>query len=358
MNHVIIHVFKASSSATSPVKIKKVVQDSILLRPLVKKHIFFLFGAKADCYKELTKKASLYFFQDKKLLIRSLKTYQNYRLIVHGLPFKSIFRDFLFAGIKLNYTAWINWGHGHSYSRREIIKKTLDMYIMPRLNSIIALTKYDEYLMTRLYKSNNIQFLPYRSESIQNLFHNNITSIKHSGCNVLLGVSAGKPQRHAVGIEYLSKLNLKDINVFSPLSYNINDENYIQSVIDVGQQKLGDHFNPVKKLMPIDEYVDFLRKMDMIILPSLKQNGLFNIYILLYLGKKIFVPEKSNIYISLTKLGLQVETLDSINNYSVTTEYDKDIQRKNKQIILDLFDLDKTAENMKLFYSKLCSTKK
>ena len=358
MNYLILHVFKTSSSATSPELIKQIIEDSELLRPLVEKHIFFLFGAKTDYYKELTKKASLYFFQDKNLLIRSLKTHQNYRLIVHGLPFKTIFRDFLFTGIKLNHAAWINWGHGHSYSRREIIKKTLDMYIMPRLNSIIALTKYDEYLMASLYKSKNIKFLSYRSESIQNLFHNNITSIKHSGCNVLLGVSAGKPQRHAVGIEYLSKLNLKDINVFSPLSYNINDENYIQSVIDVGQQKLGDHFNPVKKLMPIDEYVDFLRKMDMIILPSLKQNGLFNIYILLYLGKKIFVPEKSNIYISLTKLGLQVETLDSINNYSVTTECDKDIQRKNKQIILDLFDLDKTAENMKLFYSKLCSTKK
>jgi len=358
MNYVIIHFFKASSSATSPVIIEQILADSHLLRPLVEKHVFFIFGEKTDYYKELTKKASLFFFQDKNSLIQHLKTYQDYRLIVHGLPFKSIFKDFLFSGIKLKNISWVNWGHGHSYSRRELFKKLLDKYIMQKLNSIIALTKYDEYLMERLYKSNNVHFLPYRSESIQNLFHNSLTSIKHSGRNILLGVSAGKPQRHAVGIEYLSKLNLKDINVFSPLSYNINDENYIQSVIDVGQQKLGDHFNPVKKLMPIDEYVDFLRKMDMIILPSLKQNGLFNIYILLYLGKKIFVPEKSNIYISLTKLGLQVETLDSINNYSVTTEYDKDIQRKNKQIILDLFDLDKTAENMKLFYSKLCSTKK
>ena len=357
MNYVILHVFKSSSSATSPVIIEQILADSHLVRPLVEKHVFFLFGAKTDCYKELTKKASLYFFQDKNLLIRSLKTHQNYRLIVHGLPFKSIFRDFLFAGIKLNYTAWINWGHGHSYSRREIIKKTLDMYIKPRLNSIIALTKYDEYLMARLYKSNNVHFLPYRSESIQKLFDNSLTSIKHSGRNILLGVSAGKPQRHIVGIECLSKLDLKGINVYAPLSYNISDEKYIQSVIDEGQRKLGDHFNPVKKLMPIDEYVDFLRKMDMIILPSLKQNGLFNIYILLYLGKKIFVPEESNIYISLTKLGLQVETLESISNYSVITEYVKDIQRKNKQIILDLFDLDKTAKNLKLFYSKLCLIK-
>lgn len=358
MNIIVIHCFKASSSATSPELIKQIIEDSELLRPLVKKHVFFLFGEKTDYYNELAKKNSLYFFQDKNELIRRLKTYKNYRLIVHGVPFKSVFKHLLFGRVKLNHVAWINWGHGHSYSRRQPLKKLLDKYIMKKLHSIIALTKYDEYLMARLYKSKNIQFLPYRSETIQNLFHKNITSIKHSGRNVLLGVSAGKPQRHVVGIEYLSKLDLKGINVYTPLSYNIHDENYIQSVIDEGQQKLGDHFNPLKKLIPIDEYVVFLRKMDMIILPSLKQNGLFNIYILLYLGKKIFVPEKSNIYVSLTKLGLQVETLDSINNYSVITEYDKDMQRNNKQIILDLFNSDKAAENLKIFYTKLCSTRK
>lgn len=358
MNYVIIHVFKASSSATSPVIIKQILSDSHHVRSFVKKHVFFLFGDKSVYYEELAKKASLCFFQDKNSLIKHLEIYQDYRLIVHGLPFKSIFKDFLFSGIKLNNTVWINWGHGHSYSRRQLLKKLLDKYIMQKLNSIIALTKYDEYLMSSLYKSKNIQFLPYRSESIQKLFDNSLTSIKHSGRNILLGVSAGKPQRHIVGIDCLSKLDLKGINVYAPLSYNTSDEKYIQSVIDVGQQKLGDHFNPVQKLMPIDQYVDFLRKMDMVILPSLKQNGLFNVYILLYLGKKIFVSKDSNMYRSLTKLGFQLEILESINNNSVKKEFSKEIQILNKQIVLELFDIEKSAENLKLFYSKLCSTNK
>jgi dTDP-N-acetylfucosamine:lipid II N-acetylfucosaminyltransferase len=358
MIYVIIHVLKASSSATSPVIIKQILADSHHVRPLVKKHVFFVFGDKTGYYEELVKKASLCFFQDKKSLIQHLKTYQDYRLIVHGVPFNSIFKDFLFSGIKLKHISWINWGHGHSYSRRQLIKKYLDKYLMRKLNSIIALTKYDEYLIEKLYKSNNVHFLPYRSENIQKLFHNSLTSIKHSGRNILLGVSAGKPQRHSVGIECLSKLTLKDISVYAPLSYNTSDEKYIRSVIDEGHQKLGDSFYPLKALMPIDQYVDFLRNMDMIILPSLKQNGLFNVYILLYLGKKIFVSEKSNMFISLTKLGFQLETLETINNDSVVQDYPIEIQRMNKHIVLELFDLEKSAENLKLFYSKLCSTKK
>ena len=74
--------------------------------------------------------------------------------------------------------------------------------------------------------------------------------------------------------------------------------------------------------------------------------------------KKIFVSKDSNMYISLTKLGFQLEILESINNNSVKKEFSKEIQILNKQIVLELFDFEKSAENLKLFYSKLCSTNK
>ena len=354
MNCIFHHVFKASSYATSPMLISQIIDDSKYLDYNVKSHTFILLGKETSHYKVIRENGgTISFFNTEKALVDYMQTLLTPRIIIHGLPYKNIFKDLFFSKISLCNIAWINWGHGHNYSKRELFKKLLDKYLMSKLNEIITLSKYDEFEVSKVYKWSNVSFLPYRSNNISKLFEKEVLPVRHNGFNILLGVSGGIPQKHVYGMQLISKLNLKNNNIYCPLSYNNSDQKYINTIKEEGQKRFGDSFFALEDLMSTEKYVDFLRTIDILLLPSLKQNGLFNIYVLLFLGKKVFVPKKSNIYYSLTKIGLEIEALEDIDLINATEGYNESVKNKNKEILSKLFNHKKSIDDLNKFYKSL-----
>lgn len=351
----IVHVFKASSFATSPSLIYQICSDAKRNEMIFSNHAFVLFGTYSKQYEHLKEDNEMSFFDDANELTKFLMQSENNYIIVHGIPFKGIFRTFSSTGIQLSKVAWINWGHGHTYSRRHVFRKLSDKFLMKKLKGIIALTKHDEFLMNKVYNGCNIKFLPYRMSKMHRIFDNTSTLNHTTELKVLLGVSAGKPQCHIEGLRCLEKLDRTDFSVYCPLSYNNADKDYLATVKKKGVEIFGKRFVGLENLMPFEEYAEFLKKIDFLILPSLKQNGLFNIYLLLFFGKKIFVIKDSNIYYSLNNLGFKIETIDSLEfNAAIFEPYDLETQKHNRKLIVELLDDKKTIKRLVDFYSELC----
>lgn len=354
------HLFKAVSITTSPKLIKQILVDiSQISVEYLKNHTFIIFGQRTDHYNFLDDlKVNYSFFENSKELIKYLGNQNNSRIIIHGNPFNNIFSKLYFNRINLINVSWINWGHGHVYSKRRYLSYLLDRYLLSKFNAVIALTLQDLDMIKRSFPKTNSFFLPYKSKQIENILEKPVENNLSSSLKVMVGVSGGVPQRHLIGFEALKSLNVKDLIVYSPLSYNNQNMDYIATVKSKGRELFGDSFQPLEEVMKIEEYVTFLSELDALILPSYKQNGLFNIYVLLFMGKKIFVSRNSNLHNSLSRLGFKVEVIESISEKSLKTPYNKDIIECNRDVLKEMYEHEAKLAKWTLFYQALYKKRK
>lgn len=120
---------------------------------------------------------------------------------------------------------------------------------------------------------------------------------------ILLGNSGSVTNRH---IEALDKIKgcANISKVYCPLSYGGNKK-YYQKVIDYGKELLGDKFVPLTDFMQKEAYEEMLNSVDVGIFNYNRQEGLGNIWMLMFLGKTIYLNKDTSTGEFFDELGIK-----------------------------------------------------
>lgn len=115
------------------------------------------------------------------------------------------------------------------------------------------------------------------------------------GKNILLGNSASASCNHLDILSWLStSAALKAQQVICPLSYG--DSRYAASIKQAGMQLLPGNFQPLTDFMPLSQYLDLVSSCSHLIMNHVRQQGVGNILIMLYLGAMVFLREENPCY--------------------------------------------------------------
>jgi len=132
-----------------------------------------------------------------------------------------------------------------------------------------------------------------------------------NGNNILLGNSASYENNHLDVFGILSSVDLDFRKVLCPLNYG--DQRYGNAIAREGTRIFGDNFIPIRDFMPIKKYVSLVSSCSSVLMGHLRQQGLGNIIIMMYLGAKIFLDKQNPVYRFLKRNNAIVFSLDDFN---------------------------------------------
>jgi dTDP-N-acetylfucosamine:lipid II N-acetylfucosaminyltransferase len=152
------------------------------------------------------------------------------------------------------------------------------------------------------------------------------------GANILLGNSATYPNNHLDIFDLIKDLDFRG-NVICPLSYG--DDRYKQEVCKQGKKYLQNKFVALTDYMNVDEYVNVISSCSVVIMNHVRQQGLGNVVIMLYLGAKVFLRSENPMYNFFAEEGAVIYNIEELENNPTLIEQplnENDI-KINRQIL-------------------------
>ena len=133
--------------------------------------------------------------------------------------------------------------------------------------------------------------------------------------NILLGNSCDPNGNQIDAIHYLKKTLKENCEVYSFLSYG--DPKAKQWILGYGERELGVRFHPITDFMDKYSFVDFMNRMDVVMMFHNRQQAEGNIMTALSLGKPVFMKTQNPQFDMLKRMGvesvydvLQMHTVD------------------------------------------------
>ena len=137
--------------------------------------------------------------------------------------------------------------------------------------------------------------------------------LKKDNYKVLLGHNAGRAENHILNLKRLSKFKDNNIKIIMPLAYSV-EEGYLKEVkrcaIDIfGNNKV----EFIEHFMEYADYAKLIASVDIAIMDQEFSNGLGNLSLLMYFGKKIYINRNGNVAQSFNKNGIKCCYTDDIS---------------------------------------------
>lgn len=126
---------------------------------------------------------------------------------------------------------------------------------------------------------------------------------------ILLGNSADPTNNHVDGMMFIKKKLNDDYKLYTVLSYG--SELGKMWAMDCGNNLFGDNFYPIDDYMNRQEYLEFLNRMDVVVMYHNRQQAVGNIMTSLVLGKPVFMKSSNVVYQLLKEIG--VKTIYGVN---------------------------------------------
>lgn len=169
-----------------------------------------------------------------------------------------------------------------------------------------------------------------------------------TGNNVLLGNSAAFLCNHIDILRSLyNQTKNHNFDIYCPLSYGDNAY-YVKQVIKEGTRLFGNHFKPMLKYLPFDEYTKIIQSCGSIILGHQRQAATCNCLTSLWNGLKLFLPQTSMNYEEYKNVeGLKVFSLENdLNDDALKMNIEQDL-RKQREIISSIYSYERWVENLR-----------
>lgn len=115
-----------------------------------------------------------------------------------------------------------------------------------------------------------------------------------TGQNILLGNSATRSNNHLEIFEILNKLPINERKVIVPLSYG--EKGYRDEILKLNSDLLPKNFEPLTKFYELEEYNGILKTCSVFIMNSYRQQGIGNIFAMLWMGAKVYLDERNTTY--------------------------------------------------------------
>lgn len=231
---------------------------------------------------------------------------------------------------------WNIWGgdlyihqagfRGWRFRKDEFLRR----WVIGRIGHVVSCVKGD-YELARQWYGSKAQFhrcIMYPS----NLFSGTPREQNHTGpVNIQVGNSADPSNNHMEVLEKLRDQHCQDFNLFVPLSYG--NKTYAAAVIEAGIEMFGNRFFPMTEFMQLEQYLDFLEKIDIAIFAHRRQQGMGNLINLLGLGKKIFMRRDITTWTLFADLGIRVHDIEQME----LTRLEDQVRRANQTRVSDYF---------------------
>lgn len=155
---------------------------------------------------------------------------------------------------------------------------------------------------------------------------------------------------HIYMLDMLEKFSKEDMRIILPMSYGFGNEyaegglHYRKAVTNVANQIFGkDKVTVMTKDIPLLNYLQYLSNVDILVTAVPQSYGLGNIWYLLYLGKKVFIPSGNPFYDFFINEGFEI--YDTLKIPEMTyDEFIKPINHVERRWINDRYDRDKTIK--------------
>jgi len=302
----IVHIFSNTSENFSAPYIKFVNQyfDA-------GQHLFYILGKDLRSEDKIQERANV-IYQSHMLRGNFIhQIYQADKIIIHSLTIPK-FVLFLFLQPWLRKKCiWVIWGgdlYSHLYMQKKL-KYCLYDYIKGRtvrtMSGIATLVENDYILAQKWYGVkgnyyNAVYMNEAQHEYVLKLLEKKGKFVPKIQTRILIGNSATASNCHIEVLDKLKKFKNEEIEIICPLSYG--DKAYAEKVIAYGQRIFGRNFCPLLDLLEQNDYIDVLDSVDIGIFNNNRQQALGNIYVLLELGKKVYLRKDTSMWSRMVKV--------------------------------------------------------
>ncbi len=164
-------------------------------------------------------------------------------------------------------------------------------------------------------------------------FFDHFETIDQNSRNILVGNSAAFSNNHLDSFEILKKFDLGNRKVIVPLSYS-GDKAYIDHVVKVGNELLGDNFTPLLHRLSLKDYSELLNSCSIAIMNQRRQQSGGNLFHLIGSGVNVYIHPENGFYDYFTKNGIEMFALnmlteEKLNNVTPLTA--------NREKLLNLY---------------------
>jgi len=325
-------------------------------------HNFVIFGEKTendDLYKnyknvKIIKRGYISTFE----LLKIIK--KSDILLIHFLKLKNSTKLFLLLNRKLfRKIVWISWGAdlyqwekkyegGFFKNLKNWFVNKINYFFRKKVNYFVGIFPPDIEFFNKNFSHNAKTFYsPYVGDIYTQLYKTEkhcFTSLDEkikSGktINIQIGHSSTKILNHIEVLEVLEKFKTKKIKIFIPLSYG--DMEYADFVEKRALELFGEKVVCMRGFLKRDEYLQFLENVDIAIFNTFRQIGLGNIHPLLFMGKKIFLPENSIMYKFFRSRDINIKNYNEIKKMDFNQFTQPINMEKAKEYIQEYVDFEK-----------------
>ncbi len=286
------------------------------------KHTFLIITEKyqkSDCKNVVLSQRTI-IARLRHYILSVIKMHQSDKIVLHGLSdAKFVFILFLMPWL-LRKSCWVLWGGDlyiynlgeknwkwkiREFIRRPVIKNMGHLLTYIPGDVELARQWYDakgEYHECLMYLSNVVD-----SDIIKTA---QAGSEEYKGLNILVGNSADPGNNHIESLKKLLPYKEDKIKIFAPLSYG--DQNHAKKVISQGKAWFGDKFVPMTDFMPFEQYLEFLKSLDIAIFNHQRQQAMGNTITLLGMGKTVFMRSDVSHWRFLKGLGIKLNDVENL----------------------------------------------
>lgn len=241
------------------------------------------------------------------------------KIMLHGLFNMRVVQILALCPWVLTKCHWIIWG-GDLYQFRKAtntwrsrIDEAFRRFVIQRIGHLVTYIEGDVELARQWYGAKGVHH-----ECI--MYLSNVVDPKmtleagwapdHDSWNILLGNSADPSNNHIDALERLLPFKDQAIKIYAPLSYG--DQNHAKIVISQGKAWFGDKFVPMTDFMPFEQYLEFLKSLDIAIFNHQRQQAMGNIITLLGMGKPVFMRSDVSHSLFLKSLGIKLNDFEQL----------------------------------------------
>ncbi|MDO7253166.1 TDP-N-acetylfucosamine:lipid II N-acetylfucosaminyltransferase [Helicobacter cappadocius] len=284
----------------------------------------------------------------KKYSLLAKYIYHAKKIYLHGLwvIYANIILALFFH--KLKQCHWLIWGGdlyeyqtNKKYSKKEFLRR----FIIKRFGSITPVVYGDYKLAQKYYKT--------RAKCVGEMFYMqfyekyealwNAKTLPKDKTIIQVGNSATSSNHHKEVLELLYPYKDK-INIILPLSYG--EEDYCVEIKKFACEKFGDSAHILEDFIPLEEYNKILKSTDIAIFATNRQQAMGNIFVLLFLGKKIYLKEGYTHYEFLKQKGFRIFDIKEFNLNKLSI----DEALHNKNLILSEYSMQKQIQNFRYVF--------
>ncbi|RZM81167.1 hypothetical protein C3B51_09260 [Pseudoalteromonas rubra] len=273
----------------------------------------------------------------KRLVLTLIKIHRAERVIIHGLfDLKLIYILFLCPWV-LSKCYWFIWGGDlYTFQSKKVgffwkIKERIKKSVIKRIGHLVTYVPGDIEIARAQYQAQGSyhECLMYLS----NLYRSyELPKRSDESINIQVGNSADPSNNHLEVLELLRPFSDSNIKVYVPLSYG--NRRHAEEVISVGQEWFGDKFKPITELMPFDEYLSFLGKIDIAFFNHNRQQAMGNIITLLGLGKTVYLRSGTSHWDFFQSQSLDVKAISEFDSL------EKETLTENEEKVKKYFSMD------------------